>query len=850
MLATLLCAAPLFGTFASAKLGAPMSEPTRNRAIESVQQQPEKLTGAITSTNSKSDIFGQVQDSSTLVNLVNQDYVSTSLTYQGDLNGQANSTFPVVLQSSASAAFWTTGNPVMVLAPSLTYLHDDGIALFPEDSAGPSVGVQSIVTYNAGPPGWSDGPSAYFFVSPPTSTSFAVPYFASSSELGNKFVAWQGDLIFPFSSTPYFVVSWEPAWARSGSTVGEFNIFAVQPSPNGSVAYSNITPVGGVGVSGSITTAAYDPIAFDSYYNAQSNTLSAYVQDLADSSANFSVSYDLSDLGFSPPTLSEGSTYDFAVGGSGNSPVGWGLEFLGFDTSLPQVGTIPPWEQSTAFAITTWETTSDIDLGPFDLQLPVRATVSLIGPGAGVTQPTYQAAVRADLGIELDSSDLYDPVLVAQVSGIPQLIQQLNANLNSTLPWTTLDLWPLLSGWFDQQGDLDLFVYLEIHSSSWQTVATEFFNSALANLVGDLKDSPSSILDTVESALNDAILVANIGGGIYGGAGVGANPELSFDLKGLAADISALDAIVSAYEREIDLLDFTGQTFLGEVWDGVRAAITAFDLLFDLVVPSSEVTSLLDDFTTYVDPPSAAAEPSVSISGSSGAVLGWTGSSSPFSFEYDNVGIAFGNGSTWEMIVARNLTQVRFGLSYVGSGTDPVPYLNEVGSGPMASPAVAAGLLTPGQSVSSGATSSGAPSGVTGWTYSNQVELQDVQETVLTNGSTVVTFNALVAGSPAGGVLYLLVNGTLRSETNFTSGSAKVLLPWSADPTDLYVTSPGAFGAERTVGTPTNSTASSPAGIADFLPYVIGAAGLAALAGVLIARRKGRKAKSSPVTKE
>lgn len=499
------------------------------------------------------------------------------------------------------------------------------------------------------------------------------------------------------------------------------------------------------------------------------------------------------------------------------------------------------WLQNPAFAVTQWQVPSTIDIGPLDVQLSVTAVLTLIGPASGVSQTTYQSAVSQELGISFRPSDVYDPVLIAQIGGLPQFIQQLNAELNTTLPWLNLDLWPLLGSWFDDQGLLDMFTYLEITTPDWEQVLSQYLMGQLAQVVGDLKSSPSSICDTILTDLNYAEDVANIGGGVYGQSGVGPTPAFQYNLTQAGDALTAGCAFLTAYQREVDLLDFTGQAFLGEVWDGVRAAITAFDLLFDLTIPSSSVTTILDDFTTFVDPPGAQIEPSLTLANAPAPVLGWTGFASGFVYDTPNVGVAFGNGTSWEMLVARDLPGAQFGVQFVGSAPIPVPYYDAVGGGPGSSPAVAAGVLTVGQSAASAVHSVTNSSGISTWTFTDQIALPGFTSVSLANGSTEVETTVDVEGAPASGVVYSIVNGSYAGETAFFGGHARVFIPPGPAPVSLYFSSDKGLGTGRTVSLVPPASGVTPAGLPLTLVLAVGAlAVVIAVAAVLVVRRSSK----------
>jgi len=341
------------------------------------------------------------------VNLISANYVSSDLVYQGDLNGERNSTFPTLLEGSQSSSFWSGGN-VLELAPSLVWLHASGIALFSQTYSTSSVTINSIVTSNTG--GASDGVLAYFFVRPLATSQYSVPYFASSPELGNKILGAQGDVIFPFSLSPYVVVNWEP-WGGA-----HFNVFVVSPAADGSVTASDIQAQGGLGTVGSALPSADDHLDFDATINLASANVQASVVDETSSGASFSLSYGLGALGFSTTALSAGTEYYSALGGQSNHPTGWGLLYLS------EVS--PPVSASTVVVLPTPSAPAKPVIGtPADTQAGADLGLGAVGTdlwGIGSTGiGTVEMSFPHD-GLTTDV-DLSDVDMTGGVDGYPNV---------------------------------------------------------------------------------------------------------------------------------------------------------------------------------------------------------------------------------------------------------------------------------------------------------------------------------------------------------------------------------------------------------------------------------------------
>jgi hypothetical protein len=167
------------------------------------------------------------------LDLIHHHKVAPNLVHDG-FNGTWQTYFPVLLKPKHTAQFWNTSQSILELAPKVSYGHSTGIALF-EEAAAPQVTVRVIGSLS--PTYSSDGLEAYLYLSPLNTTSWAVPYYATNPEGANgAFMPCQGDMIFPYSHTPYIAAQWDPGYqtASCGASYryDAFNLYPVRPAPS------------------------------------------------------------------------------------------------------------------------------------------------------------------------------------------------------------------------------------------------------------------------------------------------------------------------------------------------------------------------------------------------------------------------------------------------------------------------------------------------------------------------------------------------------------------------------------------------------------------------------------------
>ncbi|BCU69834.1 hypothetical protein [Stygiolobus caldivivus] len=176
----------------------------------------------------------------------------------------------------------------------------------------------------------ADGFTVMMFITPPkTPVNESTNYTFEGLNVGMEgwHVKLTGEIYYPYSTTPYIVVQWEPYWheANDSWTTGEFNVWVVNPSPNGTVSESNINMLVGGGGNGSITgLKPGDLIEVEANYDGYDNTLYAKAVDLNTSSV-ITLKLPL----YSNFTVPKPGYYWTEVNaGTGNSYWNWGIVYL------------------------------------------------------------------------------------------------------------------------------------------------------------------------------------------------------------------------------------------------------------------------------------------------------------------------------------------------------------------------------------------------------------------------------------------------------------------------------------------------------------------------------------------
>jgi hypothetical protein len=187
-----------------------------------------------------------------------------------------------------------------------------------------NLGIYGLPDYPA------DGYTVIMFVKPVHNWVNGSTYYTSELEnVGMK--SWpkrnSGEIFYPYSSTPYIVVQWEPYWyaASDSWTTGEFNVWVVYPSPNGTVTENDIKLLVGGGGNGFIQGLQRgDLIMMTVTYDGYDNTIYAKVVDLNTSSV---ITLDL-PLYNNFTTPHDGGYWTEVNAGTGGSYWNWGLLYL------------------------------------------------------------------------------------------------------------------------------------------------------------------------------------------------------------------------------------------------------------------------------------------------------------------------------------------------------------------------------------------------------------------------------------------------------------------------------------------------------------------------------------------
>ncbi len=251
---------------------------------------------------------------------------TASWEYNSETHTQ-NRSEPKLLKGSATSRFWSTGQPVLLMAPYSTAGFNGGTFLFPTPSTA-TVNIHLVAAYEQTTPSavLGDGVSAYLFLDPTHVGNWSMPFSGMGPEVNstNYHIDSEGNQIFPYSYTPYVIVQWDPA---NGYSPG-FNVYLVHPEPSGAVTYLSLQSAGQLGTGSGDYPAPGDLFDFNVSYSTLSNKVQATIADPANPSVAFSLSFSLNQFGFVPAWNSTTQFY-FGVGenagyntaGSGTS---WG----------------------------------------------------------------------------------------------------------------------------------------------------------------------------------------------------------------------------------------------------------------------------------------------------------------------------------------------------------------------------------------------------------------------------------------------------------------------------------------------------------------------------------------------
>jgi hypothetical protein len=267
----------------------------------------------------------------TELNLLNGSTLNASGQLYRGYQGTTNKAFPeIIAGSSLAEGVWKNFSHVLELAPpalcSCSNWHTAGVTLF-SAQPGTSATLFSNITmaYYPTEGGIADGVEAYLFVSPVLRSNGTFAYLATGDAGNNSPATREGAVIFPYSSSPYIVVQWDPEYGTNGTkAAGEYNLYLVRPGTGGVVSASDITTKSDLGNGTGYYPRSGDVLAFAATYSVPTKTLTVHLFDQNNPTLLTNLSTNLSKTYSFAPAYSQTGTYDLGLGGSGNNAAGWG----------------------------------------------------------------------------------------------------------------------------------------------------------------------------------------------------------------------------------------------------------------------------------------------------------------------------------------------------------------------------------------------------------------------------------------------------------------------------------------------------------------------------------------------
>jgi hypothetical protein len=128
--------------------------------------------------------------------------------------------------------------------------------------------------------------------------------------------------MFPYSSTPYIVVQWDPAFGHQD----ELNLYFVLPGPGGIVTASSFVPNLVGNLTGAVPNAS-DRISMNVTFDITTRYLAVDVTD-ATSATPLVRSHETVPVATVDLDFTNGTRYYFGAGASGNGVNSWGLLYL------------------------------------------------------------------------------------------------------------------------------------------------------------------------------------------------------------------------------------------------------------------------------------------------------------------------------------------------------------------------------------------------------------------------------------------------------------------------------------------------------------------------------------------
>ncbi|MCY0860585.1 MAG: hypothetical protein OWQ54_09165 [Sulfolobaceae archaeon] len=268
-----------------------------------------------------------------ILNLFDGQSVFGYILYQGYLLGEPTNSYPAL-----KSLQFLIPQPYLMFQTAQFFVSGLVITNEPRYN-GNSITVQVIGTFSEGYYPYADGFTIGLFLTPGKGkysySNFSIPYYYGHGSVNRSFPQLggfgpvspiQGALIFPYSTTPYLIVQWDPYWQTGykGYGGGQFNVFIVSySSPNKPPEVINYTATTGytIGIgNGVFQPSPYDLICFRVTYFSN-GTIIAKVIDLNTGQSD-SLVINIPTSLFQP---SPGSYWTFVEGSTGVYYANWGI---------------------------------------------------------------------------------------------------------------------------------------------------------------------------------------------------------------------------------------------------------------------------------------------------------------------------------------------------------------------------------------------------------------------------------------------------------------------------------------------------------------------------------------------
>jgi hypothetical protein len=267
-----------------------------------------------------------INPQSTILNLINGNNYFGKIYYLGVNNGKTINLIPYFTQPNSWSNYYQRGL-VLLGYPSSYNTYSTGMLIINFTYSGTgNVSILFLGAYSYSSNNPADGYEVYFFLKPPKYSNQSFTYFVSSQQNKKELLPVQGQLIFPDSTTSYFMIQWDPYWIESGkSSSSTFNVFIVTPGKNNKVNNLNeIKAYGPLGAGGFKLNPSNGNLigyfCFFATYNPSSGYIYASVTYLPDG-RTATLSYY---IGLNYPA----GTYSFAIAASSDIEfANWGIVY-------------------------------------------------------------------------------------------------------------------------------------------------------------------------------------------------------------------------------------------------------------------------------------------------------------------------------------------------------------------------------------------------------------------------------------------------------------------------------------------------------------------------------------------